>query len=255
VADPRLPGVIVIGAMKAATSAVHAYLDAHPCISMSRPKELNFFNGPPDPPHDDESSWWRTGQWHRGVEWYARQFDPEAAVTGESSPAYSAPSAPEVPARMAAVVPDVRLVYLVREPFDRALSQYRHHQRDGTERRPAVEALLDPGSQYLARSRYGERLEPFLHHFPRCRLHVVVQERLLTRRRDEVEELHRHAGVEPHWDEQVHPARHHVGDRDDLEAVDPALRRRFRELVEDDARRLRELLGDDLPEWDTVAGG
>ena len=139
-----LPGVIVIGAMKCATSAPHAYLDAHPDIAMSRTKELNFFNGPGVAPHDDAGSWWVTGQWHRGLEWYSAQFDADAPVRGESSPAHTAPSCPEVAGRMASVVPDVRLVHLVRDPVERAVSEYAHHVRDGTERRPITEALLDP---------------------------------------------------------------------------------------------------------------
>lgn len=73
-----LPNVIGIGAMKAATSAVHECLDAHPHIRMSSPKELNFFNGPE--PNDDAELWWVTGQWHRGVDWYAGHFDPHNAA-------------------------------------------------------------------------------------------------------------------------------------------------------------------------------
>jgi hypothetical protein len=242
-----LPGVIVIGAMKCGTSAVHAYLDAHPDIAMSRTKELNFFNGPDVAPHDDADSWWLTGQWHRGLGWYSSQFDPDAAVCGESSPAYTAPGSPGVPGRMAAVVPDVRLVYLVRDPLERALSQYAHHARDGTERRPVADALLDPGSEYVARSRYHERLAPFLDHFDPAQVHIVVQERLSTRRRHEVTALHRHVGVDPLWHEDLHGRRVHVGgDRPDVPA---GLRAAFRERVVDDVERLRRLTDDDLEEW------
>jgi hypothetical protein len=242
-----IPGVIVIGAMKCATSAVHAYLDAHPDIAMSRTKELNFFNGPDVAPHDDEGSWWLTGQWHRGLDWYSSQFDPDAVVCGESSPAYTAPGCPEVPDRMASVVPHVRLVYLVRDPFERALSQYAHHRRDGTERRPVAEALLDPASEYVARSRFHERLEPFLSRFDRTQLHIVVQERLSSRRREEVAAVHRHAGVDPLWREDRHLQRVHVGgDRPD---VPGGLRASFQERVADDVERLRHLVGDELEEW------
>ena len=242
-----LPRVVVIGAMKCATSAVHSYLDAHPDISMSRTKELNFFNGPDLAPHDDASSWWRTGQWHRGLDWYSSQFDPHAAVCGESSPAYTAPGSSEVPGRMASVVPDVRLVYLVRDPVERALSQYAHHSRDGAESRAVADALLDPDNQYVARSRYHERLQPFLSHFDRAQVHLVVQERLSSRRHEEVAALYRHVGVDPLWREERHGRRVHVGG--DRPAAPGDLRAAFMERVADDVERLRQLVGDDLEEW------
>lgn len=245
--DLPLPNVVVIGAMKCATSALHAYLDAHPDISMSATKELNFFNGPEQPPHDDPDIWWRSGQWHRGLEWYAAQFDPHTPVRGESSPAYTSPDFPEVPDRMANVIPEARLVYLVRDPVERAVSQWAHHRRDGAEHRPLDEAVLDPHSQYLARSRYAERLAPFLEHFDRGQVHVVVQERLLADRDRQIARVYEHVGVDPDWRDPRHEERHHVGDG--RPEVDPALRRAVAQRVGDDVRRLRELLDDDLEEW------
>jgi len=244
---PALPDVIVIGAMKCATSAVHAYLDAHPDVAMSRPKELNFFNGPETAPHDP-GTWWRHGQWHRGCTWYADQFDPDVAVRGEASPAYTAPRSTEVPARMARVVPDVRLVYLVRDPLERALSQWAHHRRDGTEPRPVAQALLDPASEYVARSRYHERLEPFLPWFDRRQVLVVVTERLASRYRAEVARLFGHVGVDPARGEPGPGRPVHVGGGP--VPTTTRLREAFREQVGDDVARLRGLLGDDLPEWD-----
>ncbi len=243
----RLPELVVIGAMKCATSAVHRYLDAHPQISMAEPKELNFFNGPSEPPHADETTWWRTGQWHRGVEWYAAQFDDDVPLRGEASPAYTAPSSPEVPARMAALVPDVRLVYLVRDPVARAASQWSHHRRDGTEPRTMEEALLDPDSEYLSRSRYVERVEPFLEHFGPARVHVVVQERLLEDREHEVARIYDHVGADPDWRDPALQQRFHVGER--TEAPAPRVSRAFAAEVADDVERLRRLVDDDLGEW------
>lgn len=244
---PALPTLVVIGAMKCATSAVHEHLDGHPEVSMSRPKELNFFNGPDRPPHGDEERWWLTGQWHRGVAWYARQFDGTAPARGESSPAYTAPTSPEVPERMAAVVPGARLLYLVRDPVERAVSQYLHHHREGDERRPLRQALLDPGSQYLARSRYHERVSPFLAWFRREQLHVVVQERLLREPDAVMAEVYRHVGVDPAWRGPEHGRRFHAAGT--ALQVDDRLRAEVAERVADDVARLRELLGDELPEW------
>lgn len=246
-AASALPDVVVIGAMKCATSALHDYLDAHPEISMSEQKELNFFNGPDERPHDDPDAWWRTGQWHRGLDWYAARLDGPGLVRGESSPAYTSPSFPEVAERMASVVPDVRLLYLVRDPVDRAVSQYAHHRRDGAERRPLAEALLDPDSQYLARSRYVERLEPFLERFDRGQIHVVVQERLLRDREAEMARVYRHVGVDPGWHGARLQREVHVGGGHPV--VDHELRGAVMAQVHDDVERLRNLIDDDLEEW------
>lgn len=248
VAVRGLPDVVVIGAMKCATSALHDYLDAHPEISMSEHKELNFFNGPDRPPHDDPDSWWRAGQWHRGLDWYTAQLAGPGRVRGESSPAYTSPSFPEVAARMASVVPDVRLLYLVRDPVDRAVSQYAHHRRDGAEQRPLADALLDPDSQYLARSRYVERLEPFLERFGRDQIRVVVQERLLRDREDEMAGVYRHVGVDPGWQGPQLQREVHVGGAHP--EVDRDLRAAMTAQVHDDVEKLKDLIDDDLEEWE-----
>ena len=67
-----LPNLVVIGAQKCGTSGLHYYLSLHPEVSMSRPKELNFFI--------------EERNWPRGADWYRRHFDAGARVRGESSP-------------------------------------------------------------------------------------------------------------------------------------------------------------------------
>jgi hypothetical protein len=190
-----LPNLVVIGAMKSGTTALHHYLGYHPDIAMSRHKELNFFYGPMDTPCPDSSMrkqhprsctcWqrWVAGNWHRGTDWYASHFRLRSMIRGESSPTYTSPSYPLVPARMAQLIPTARLVYLVRDPVASAISQYGHHRRDGTERRPIHEALLDANSQYISRGRYYERLGPFRSRFAKSQIAIIAQEDLLTERR------------------------------------------------------------------------
>lgn len=231
-----LPGLIVIGAMKCATTSLHRYLDQHPDIGMARAKELNFFFAGSG------------GNWHRGIEWYASQFPSDARIRAEVSPGYTSPSHPEVAERMAATIPDVRLVMLVRDPVGRAVSQYHHHRREGTERRPIDEALLDPDSQYISRGRYAERLRPFLERFPLDRIAIVETEDLDTRPVDTVRDVCRFAGIDVGaWRPRAHD-RHNSGDRGGAD-IDGELRRRLRDAFADDVARLREVTGRRFERW------
>jgi hypothetical protein len=148
---------------------------------------------------------------------------------------------------MHALLPEVRLVYLVRDPVRRAASQWAHHVRDRTEPRSLEEALLDPDSQYLDRSRYLERALPFLEAFWAEQLLVVVQERLLADPRGELRRVFRHVGADPdYWDDAMAGREHEA---DGVTEVPDTLRRRFWDEVGDDVDALRWLLADEFPEW------
>lgn len=233
-----LPTFVVIGAMKCGTTALHRYLDLHPEVSMSRPKELNFFFGP-----ENGAASWTRGNWARGRDWYERHFEDAHAARGESSPGYTSPGHPEVAGRMASVIPDARLICVVRDPLERAVSQYLHHRRDGDERRPVEAAILDEHSQYIARSRFYERLEPFLRRFGRERIHIVTHRRLLADRRATMRAVFAFVGVdEDYWSPEM-DRRWHVSP--DLHPeVRPPDAARFRAAVADDMDRLRRLVPD-----------
>ena len=114
-----LPTFLIIGTMKGGTTSLYRYLRQHPEVFMPERKELNFFvdeyAGPPiDPPEERN--------WSRGITWYEHQFadaERERAV-GEASANYSRhPTYPGVAERIAAVVPNVKLIYVMRNPIDR----------------------------------------------------------------------------------------------------------------------------------------
>jgi hypothetical protein len=242
-----LPNLIIIGAMKCGTTALHRYLDLHPDVAMSEPKELNFFCGPERPDDGDGPAAWSAGNWHRGVGWYAARFRP-APVRGEASPGYTSPSFPEAAERMARVVPGARLVYAVRDPVERAVSQYLHHHTDGTEKRPIEEALLDPASQYVERSLYHARLAPYLARFPRERILICAQEDLSSNPRAALRELYRFAGVDDSFRSPGQDLRWNVA-RAAPVRLDGVLRRRLVALLSDDAARLKELAGREFAGW------
>jgi hypothetical protein len=160
-----LPNLIVIGGLKCGTTSLHHYLNLHPEIQMSRPKELNFFVAELN--------------WRLGREWYASHFRPESPVRGESSPHYTnRPRFQGVAARMKSVVPETRVIYMVRDPIDRMLSHCLHNVAGGYEDRPLGEALADPNTAYVDRSRYFFQLEPYIEAFGEGPIELVSREEL-----------------------------------------------------------------------------
>lgn len=128
----ELPTFIVVGAMKAGTTSLAAYLGSHPEVFVTTPKEARFFGS-----SSDEN-------WPRGLGWYRQLFTSSAGARarGEASPGYTmAPHVPHVPERIASVVPDVRLVYLLRNPVGRIRSAYIDRSSRGVESMPLREAL------------------------------------------------------------------------------------------------------------------
>jgi hypothetical protein len=182
-----LPTFVVIGAPKAGTTSLHRYLAAHPQVFMSEPKELHFFV--------------RDRAWRYGPGWYEERFAAAggARARGESSPGYAlAPHWPSMPGRMAALLPDARLVYLVRDPVERAISHFAQQWMMGRERKTIVRALLE-NPLYLDGSRYAFQIERYLEHYPRERILILCTEDLLDRRRETVRRVLRFIGVDETW--------------------------------------------------------
>jgi hypothetical protein len=200
-----LPDFLVIGAQKAGTTALYAYLRWHPGITGPSWKEVSFF----------DRHWWRGESWYRG------HFPLRSGgkLVGEASPSYLFhPLAPE---RARAMVPDARLVAVLRNPVDRAYSQYQHAVALGRESlsfdpAPAAEGdrtqgevdrlVADPRAfsrewwdhTYAARGLYAEQLERWLAVFPRERLLVVTTDELGERPAETYASILAFLGAPPH---------------------------------------------------------
>jgi hypothetical protein len=179
-----LPNLVVIGGLKCGTTSLHHYLNLHPEIGMSRPKELNFFV--------EELNW------PLGRDWYASHFRDADPVRGESSPHYTnRPRFDGVAERVAATLPAARLIYMVRDPIDRMLSHYLHNIGGGYDDRPLEEALSDPDTAYVDRGRYFFQLEPYLERFDDERIQVVTREELKRDRAATMRRVFGFLGVDP----------------------------------------------------------
>lgn len=179
-----LPHFIIIGAMKCGTTTLYRHLDQHPDVDMSRDKETDFFVAEKN--------------WTKGLEWYRNQFTAEDKLRGEASPNYTKMrDFPGVPARIAATCPDVRLIYILRDPVVRAESQYRHSVIIGD--LPA-EGLKPGGHEYnhiRDTSCYAQQLEAYLEHFPAAALLVLDFDDLVRDPQAVMDQVHAHIGAAP----------------------------------------------------------
>ena len=189
-----LPTFFVIGAPKAGTTSLHAYLSEHPQIHMSAIKEPRFFAGPPgDLPFPPD--------WVPDLPTYESLFDSPLAVRGESSTDYAIhPRRAGVPARIQESVPDARFIYMVRDPIARAISHYRMGVALMGEQRSLGEALGDledlRATPYLCPSLYATQLELYLQRFPGDRLLVVDQAELDSERQAALARIYSFLGVD-----------------------------------------------------------
>jgi Sulfotransferase domain len=239
----RLPTFLLVGAMKAGTTSLFHYLGAHPQVATPRYKAPEFFV--------------EEGNWHRGIEWYRKQFPPVGAdilAIGEASNVYTKfPRYRGVPERIAETIPDVRLVYVIRDPIARMRSHYQTKVAEGSEKRPfSRAALADP--IYLDYSRYALQIEQFLRCFPRDQILVITSEELRADRATTMRRVYGFVGVDPDFtspdlDRDFYRTRDRAGRSPVPLAIRKGLKhrlpqsRRFKELENDALQTIRRITG------------
>jgi hypothetical protein len=244
-----LPDFLVVGAQKAGTTALYAYLREHPGITGPSWKEVSFFDR----------------HYARGEAWYRGNFPNSLrarGLVGEASPSYLFhPLAPE---RAAALVPEAKLIALVRNPVDRAYSHYQHEVALGREPLSFEDALAaederlrgeeerlraDPAYfshawwnyTYRSRGLYADQLERWLAAFPREQLLILPSEDLGSNPDAAYARVLEFLGASPHR-LGSYPR---VFERQ-YESMEPATRARLAAEFDDPNRRLYELLGRNL---------
>jgi sulfotransferase family protein len=202
----------VIGASKAGTTSLHQYLGLHPEIAMTEPKEPHLMVGP---------------GWREKARAYAELFSADAPVRGESSTGYSVHTVnPDAPGNIAELIPDARILYLVRDPLERTIAHYAQHVIYGREREPIERAVraADPDCYYVAASRYATQVEAYLGFFAADRILVIDQDDLRAKRRETLGHIFAHVGADAgFWDAQF-ADEHNTRATDNLK-LPPAARR------------------------------
>ena len=229
-----LPDFVIIGGKKCGTSFLYYLLSQHPLVEPAARKEVHFF--------DD--------YFEEGVEWYRRFFraprleDGQRVITGEASPGYLYDRS--VPQRMAEVVPQARLVALLRNPVDRAFSDYQMTVRLGREWRSFEQAIDVPPNKYLPRGVYADQLLRWSEFFSREQLLILKSEDFFERPADVFKIVLGFLEL-PEWEfdaSRIGPDELRAGGYE--QRMDPATRRRLEEYFEPHNRRLYDFLGTDF---------
>jgi hypothetical protein len=260
-----LPEFVIVGAAKAGTTSLYGWLSEHPFVAPASQKEVHFF----DYNH------------HRGEDWYRKHFPLQSQradferehgrpfLTGEASPSYI--SHYWAPQRLAKLLPQARLIVTLRNPVDRAYSQFQMSRREGEEplrsfadavaaedrRLNSERARMMNSSNYnswpigcwsyLMRSRYAEQLERWFAFFAREQFHILTLEEMAHDPQRVLDGVHEFLGLPEHRYDDL-PPMHTAG----YEAMAAADRAWLTDYFRPHNERLYELLDRDLG-WERAA--
>ena len=158
---------MMIGAQKCATTTLARQLAYHPDICFCKIKEPAYFN--------------RTQNWQEGLENYHQLYSPvEGQICGEASTMYtSLPEWQGTHSRLFAYNPNLKLIYIMRQPVERVISGYAHLLlQSAVKDSPKIAVLADP--RYINRSRYGVQIRPYLDLFKRENILLLIFEEYIA---------------------------------------------------------------------------
>ncbi|MEL7034516.1 MAG: sulfotransferase domain-containing protein [Cyanobacteria bacterium J06592_8] len=195
------PDFIVIGAAKSGTTTLYEYLSRHPQIYMSKVKEPDFFA--------------LDQNYERGLDWYQSLFSPAQPdqVCGEASTTYSRlHQHPKTVERLAKCLPNVKLIYIIRNPVDRAYSFYQYRFK-GSQRNPeflakrnelmtakTFEEAIQQQSEFIDSSFYLYQIEKYLEYYPRESFLFLLMEDLTQQPLQALNQICQFIGVRPDID-------------------------------------------------------
>ncbi len=233
-----LPTFLCIGAQKSGTTWLARMVAQHPQVTVGSRKELHFFN--------------KSAAYARGLDWYREQFSPgpDTVAVGEFTPNYfwTTPGEdesvldlgnpddhnPEIPRLVREAIPDARLVVLLRNPVERAISAYYHMVRKG--RVKPRQRLIDVADAWGIESMgyYDVHLENWLEEFPRDRFLVLFYEEALAdaHKRDTLVQVYEHIGVDPAFvPEDIHGTHNVRGTHFDMRVNQLPVPTRLKKLI------------------------
>lgn len=179
----RLPDFLILGAMKSGTTTLHNHLDRNPGVFMSTPKEPNFFS-------IDEV-------YDRGTDWYRDLFADARTdqICGEASPSYTRfPRFAKTADRIATLLPNAKLVYIMRHPVDRFYSNYVFDRSYGHQ--DSIRETLRNRSYVLETSNYMLQIEKYLQNYSREQMLFLLLDDLEKNSQSVLDKLFDFLGVD-----------------------------------------------------------
>ena len=247
---------IIAGTQKGGTSALHYHLDQHPNITFAHPEEAHMIDHPRRHFFDDEKRFAAGKEVSYDILHQDIKLKPESLITGSCTPIYTYwKPAME---RIGDYHPGIKLIVLLRNPIDRAFSQWNMNWDRQREKLGFVEAVAaemeerkeSPGSQsrrrsYVDRGFYFEQMERVFRFFPREQVKVLKFEEFRKRTPEVVNEVFRFLGVRP-----LTRIKNREQNRIPYERkITREERRYLYGLYKEDIARLENLLGWDCSDW------
>lgn len=234
---------VVAGAQKSGTRALRHFLGRHPEIGLSQELETHFF----DEVYDEDAP--------QSYERYHALFPEDALgkVTGDITPIYMYLS--EIPARLHAYNPDMKIVVILRNPIERAYSQWVMQRRKGQESGRFLLTILaeplrfllrgqDKIYSHVARGLYARQLRRLFKLFPREQVLILRNEDLRDAHEETLQKLFGFLDVSAH--EVPAPKFVHT---QEYKPMPPLQRWLLRQLFRRDTARLERMTGWDLSHW------
>ena len=223
-----LPNTLIIGAMKASTTLLYTMLSQHPRVWFPSEKEPHYFTAPE---YDQAEAWdkYRALFAHR---------PSDATIIAEASTNYTKqPHFGDTPGRIRKKLGEPKLIYILRDPVARVISNYRHsYVTNRYDAGTTAEQALDRDPILIAASRYAEQLDAYHHEFGKDSVHVVIAERLHQDPMREMSAVARYLGIDPidGW-HKTPKAVNAIGELAASDRADrllgPAMRRRIASLI------------------------
>lgn len=260
-----LPEYLIIGAAKCGTTSLYNYLIQHPAVFASFKKEVHYFDY----------------YFHKGENWFRAHFPKKSeldrreaqigqrCITGESSPYYLAH--PLSPQRVKALLPNVKMICMLRNPVDRAISSFNNQVRLGIESLTDFEEAInvederilgheerlrsDPSYSsfahkyfsYIRRGCYAEQLENWYRHFPKEQIMVIQSEKFYEDPAPYFKDVVKFIGLES-WEPENYKVYNAGGEYDKMSDT---LRRKLLYFYQPHNEKLFAMIGKRFDGWDS----
>jgi hypothetical protein len=181
---------IGIGVEKAATYWIADCLREHPEVCFSDKKELAFFNE-----FDQHFLTVRNPRYSRGIEWYKKHFKDceKGKIKGEFTPTYL--YSEETAKRIKKYFPEAKLILCLRNPVDRAFSQYLHDRSTGVIKNISFEEALAASDSYIEKGKYYKYLRLYLKHFKKNQILVLLTDDIKKDPKKTIKKIYKFVGI------------------------------------------------------------